>query len=110
MAYKISKSGSDWGEIFVMDVETKEVLEDHLEWIKFSGMSWKDDGFYYSSYDAPKEGDELKAVNEYHKVFYHKLGTPQSEDILIHKNDDFAQRNYSVQTTEDESFPGFIRI
>jgi len=104
LAYKISKSGSDWGEIFVMDVETKEVLEDHLEWIKFSGMSWKDDGFYYSSYDAPKEGDELKAVNEYHKVYFHKLGTKQSDDILIHKNDDFAQRNYGVHTTEDESF------
>jgi len=104
MAYKLSKSGSDWGEIFVMDVETREKLEDHLEWIKFSGMSWKDDGFYYSSYDAPKEGDELKAVNEYHKVFFHKLGTPQSEDILIHENKDFPQRNYGVSTTDDETF------
>jgi prolyl oligopeptidase len=104
MAYKLSKSGSDWGEIFVMNVETREKLDDHLEWIKFSGMSWKDDGFYYSSYDPPAEGDELKAVNEYHKVFYHKLGTPQSEDILIHENKDYPLRNYGVSTTEDETF------
>ena len=66
-AYSISKSGSDWSEIFVMDVETREILEDHIDWVKFSGTSWKDDGFYYSRYDEPKEGDELKAVNEYKK-------------------------------------------
>jgi prolyl oligopeptidase len=104
MAYSISKSGSDWNEIFVMDVETKDKLDDHLEWIKFSGMSWKDDGFYYSRYDAPAEGDQLKAINEYHKVYYHKIGTPQSEDILIFKNDENPQRSYYASTTEDESF------
>ncbi len=104
MAYSISKSGSDWSEIYVMDAETKERLDDHLEWVKFSGMSWKDDGFYYSRYDEPKEGDELKASNEYHKVYYHKIGTPQSEDQLIYKNDDYPKRNYYAGTTEDESF------
>ena len=104
MAYSISKSGSDWSEIFVMDVETKEKLDDHLQWIKFSGSSWKDDGFYYSRYDEPKEGDALKGVNEYHKVYYHKLGTPQSEDQLIYENPEFALRNYYAGTTEDESF------
>ena len=104
MAYSISKSGSDWSEIFVMDVETLEKLEDHLEWIKFSGMSWKDDGFFYSRYDAPEDGDELKAKNEYHKVYFHKLGTSQDEDVLIHENPDFPLRNCYAGTTEDESF------
>ncbi|MCB2218828.1 MAG: prolyl oligopeptidase family serine peptidase [Bacteroidetes bacterium] len=104
MAYSISKSGSDWSEIFVMDAETKELLDDHLEWIKFSGTSWKDDGFYYSRYDKPKEGDALKASNEFHKVYYHKIGTSQSEDQLIYKNDDHPKRNYYAGTTEDESF------
>jgi prolyl oligopeptidase len=104
MAYSLSKSGSDWSEIFVMNTETKERLPDHLEWIKFSGSSWKDDGFYYSRYDAPEQGDILKAKNEFHKVYYHKLGTPQSEDILIHKNDQFPLRNYYAGTTEDQSY------
>lgn len=103
LAYSISKSGSDWSEIFVMEVESKKKLEDHVEWIKFSGISWKDDGFYYSRYDEQIEGDELKAVNEYHKVYYHKIGTPQSEDKLIHKNDDLPLRNYYAGTSEDET-------
>lgn len=103
VAYSISKSGSDWSEIFVMDVATKEILEDHIEWVKFSGASWKDDGFYYSRYDEPEGGDELKAVNEFHKVYYHKVGTPQEEDVLIYKNDDEPLRNYYAGTTEDES-------
>ncbi|MBN2174303.1 MAG: S9 family peptidase [Bacteroidales bacterium] len=104
IAYSISKSGSDWSEIFVMEVETKQKLEDHLEWIKFSGMSWKDDGFYYSRYDAPAEGNVLKAKNEFHKVYYHKLGTPQDQDVLVYKNDEQPLRNYYAGTTEDESF------
>jgi len=104
LAYSISKSGSDWSEIFVMEVESKKMLEDKLEWIKFSGMSWKDNGFYYSRYDAPEEGDVLKAKNEYHKVYYHVLGTTQQEDILIHKNDDYPLRNSYAGTTEDESY------
>ena len=103
VAYSISKSGSDWSEIFVMDVETREVLEDHIEWVKFSGASWKDDGFYYSRYDEPKDGDALKAVNEFHKVYYHKIGNSQDEDVLIYKNDDEPLRNYYAGTTEDES-------
>jgi prolyl oligopeptidase len=102
-AYSISKSGSDWNEIFVLDVATKTKLEDHLEWIKFSGLAWKNDGFYYSSYGKPGEGDALKGKNEYHKVYYHKIGTPQSEDVLFYKNDEYPLRNYSAGTTEDES-------
>ncbi len=104
MGYLIARAGSDWQEIFVMNLETGETLEDHIEWVKFSGISWKGDGFYYSSYDPPVEGEELSNVNEYHKVYYHELGTSQDEDILIYENPDDPQRNYYVGTTEDERF------
>ena len=87
-----------------MNAENRELLKDSIQWVKFSGISWKGDGFYYSRYDEPKEGDRLKAKNEYHKVYFHKLGTPQSEDELIYKNNDYPQRNYYAGTTEDESF------
>lgn len=83
-AYAISEGGSDWRKILIMDVESKKIVEDTLVDIKFSGMSWnKNEGFYYSSYDKPK-GSELSAKTDQHKVYYHKLGTPQSEDALIY--------------------------
>ena len=83
LAYSISEGGSDWRKIILMDVETKTILEDTLIDVKFSGVSWyKNEGFYYSSYDKPK-GSELSAKTDQHKVYYHKLGTPQSEDALI---------------------------
>lgn len=83
LAYAISEGGSDWRKILVMNTETKEIVEDTLVDIKFSGMSWyKNEGFYYSSYDKPK-GSELSAKTDQHKVYYHKLGTKQSEDVLI---------------------------
>ena len=84
LAYSISEGGSDWRKIIVMDAETKEIKEDTLVDIKFSGMSWyKNEGFYYSSYDKPK-GSELSAKTDQHKVYYHKVGTKQSEDVLIY--------------------------
>lgn len=83
LAYAISEGGSDWRKILVMDTEKKEIIEDTLIDVKFSGMSWyKDEGFYYSSYDKPK-GSELSAKTDQHKLYYHKLGTPQSSDKLI---------------------------
>ncbi len=82
-AYLISEGGSDWRKGIVIDAETKEVVEDTLVDIKFSGISWKgNDGFFYSSYDKPK-GSELSAKTDQHKLYYHKLGTPQSEDKII---------------------------
>ncbi|WP_235296049.1 prolyl oligopeptidase family serine peptidase [Portibacter marinus] len=82
-AYSISEGGSDWRKVIVMDAITKEILEDTLMDIKFSGLSWKlNDGFYYSSYDKPK-GSELSAKTDQHKLYYHKLGTPQSSDELV---------------------------
>lgn len=103
-AYSISKGGSDWREVFVMDVESKEKLADHLQWIKFSGMSWYKDGFYYSRYDAPKEGQELKGVNENNKVYYHKAGTSQEDDELIYQDPEHPKYGWYMSTTEDEKF------
>ena len=85
-AYGISRSGSDWIEFYVMDTATKELLPDHIQWAKFSGAHWKDDGFYYSAYPRPEEGKEFSNANENHRVYYHKLGTPQSEDILVYED------------------------
>ncbi|HSG68304.1 MAG TPA: prolyl oligopeptidase family serine peptidase [Bacteroidales bacterium] len=104
LGYLIARAGSDWQEIQVMDLETGTILEDHIKWVKFSGISWKGHGFFYSSYDPPAEGDEYSNVNENHKVYYHKLGTKQEEDQLIYQNLDFPRRNYYVGTTEDERF------
>ena len=83
LAYSISEGGSDWRKILVMHTETKKVIEDTIMDVKFGGLSWlANDGFYYSSYDKP-EGSELSAKTDQHKLFYHKLGTPQKEDALI---------------------------
>ena len=86
-AYSLASAGSDWVEIFVMDAENKTLLADHIKWVKFSGASWSPDckGFYYSAYDAPKEGEALySAQNTNQKVYYHRIGTSQSEDTLIY--------------------------
>ena len=104
MAYSINKAGSDWAEFFVMDIATGKNLPDKIEWVKFSGASWQGDGFYYSRYDAPTNGKELSNRNEYHKVYFHKLGTPQSDDKLIFENRNFPLRSYHAGTTEDEHF------
>ena len=85
-AYSLASAGSDWVEIFVLDAETMKPLDDHIKWVKFSGASWRRDGsgFYYSAYDAPKEGDGVySAQNTNQKVYFHRLGTKQEEDILI---------------------------
>ena len=83
LAYSISEGGSDWRKIIVMDAIDKKIIEDTLVDIKFSGIQWKlDEGFFYSSYDKP-EGSELSQMTDQHKLYYHKLGTPQSEDVLI---------------------------
>ena len=83
LAYSISRGGSDWNEFHVMDVASKKKLGDHLKWIKFSGVAWHGNGFYYTKYPTPKEGDELSSVNENGKVYYHTIGTEQTDDKLI---------------------------
>ena len=83
VAYSISEGGSDWRKVILMDTESKKILEDTLVDVKFSGVSWKgNEGFYYSSYDKPK-GSELSAKTDQHKLYFHKLGTPQKDDIVI---------------------------
>lgn len=104
MAYGISKAGSDWVEINVMDLETQTLLDDKVNWVKFSGISWYKNGFYYSSYDAPTEGSDYSGKNEFHKVKYHKLGTNQSEDKVIYEDKVNAQRNAGAGVTEDEEY------
>lgn len=101
-AYTISRSGSDWSEIYVMDAATGQLLEDHIEWAKFTVAAWKGDGFYYSAYDAPTRGKEFSNVNENHKIYYHKIGTPQDQDELIYQNTEQPKRFYSAETSKDE--------
>ena len=102
LAYTISRSGSDWREIFVMALATKERQPDHVMWAKFSGAQWHGDGFYYSAYAAPEEGKEFSNVNEHHKIYYHRLGTKQQEDVLIYENLQYPKRFYSAWVDDDE--------
>jgi len=104
LAYTISRAGSDWGEAKVIEIETQTELDDHIKWIKFSGISWHGNGFYYSRYDEPKAGEAFSGKNEFHKVYYHKLGSSQSDDILVYQNTKYPLRNYGASVTEDERF------
>ena len=103
-AYMLQESGSDWRSIHVMEVEGKKKLDDEVRWVKFSGMAWAGDGFYYSRYDEPKKGEELTASNKNQKVYYHKVGTSQSEDELIYQDEAHPKRGFSASTTEDKRF------
>lgn len=103
LAYTISRSGSDWAEIFVMDAKTKQLLPDHIEWVKFSGATWDGDGFYYSTYPRPEVGKEYSSANEYHNIYYHKLGTDQSQDRLVYKDAQNPLHFHYVDVPEDES-------
>jgi prolyl oligopeptidase len=102
--YGISKGGSDWQEYFVLDIATRKTASDKLEWVKVSGVGWAGDGFYYSRYPAPEKGKELTSKNENHQVFFHKLGTLQSEDELIYEDKANTERFHIVGTTDDERF------
>ena len=103
MAYGISISGSDWNEWKVRDIETSTDLSDHLKWVKFSSVSWTHDhqGFFYSRYDEPNPATQLEDINYYQKLYYHQLGTPQSEDILIYHRPDHKEWMFSGYVTED---------
>jgi prolyl oligopeptidase len=103
IAYILQRAGSDWQEIYVMDIANKKQLSDKLEWVKFSGASWYKDGFFYNSFDKPK-GSALAAANEYQKVYYHKLGNDQSKDELIYQDKSVKQMYYGVYASEDERF------
>jgi len=103
LACSLAIAGSDWNEWRVLDVDTGKALPDHLKWVKFSSASWSHDnaGFYYSRYDKPPPGQEYTKANYYHKLYYHKLGDPQSIDTLIYKRDDEKQWGFGGQVTDD---------
>lgn len=104
LAYYISEGGSDWRKGYIMDLSTKKLLNDELNWIKFSGIAWAKDGFFYARYPVSKEGDELSGKNEFHSLYYHKLGDDQAKDALIYRNPDYPLRNVGGGTTEDEQW------
>jgi len=104
LAYQISEGGSDWRTILIKDLKTGETLKDKIEWVKFSAISWFKDGFFYSRYPQPEDGKELSAKNEFHQVFYHKIGTDQSEDVLTYSDRANPLQNVYTSTTQDERF------
>ncbi|MGB9835793.1 MAG: prolyl oligopeptidase family serine peptidase [Candidatus Saccharicenans sp.] len=104
VAISRSEAGSDWSEIRVMEIATRKELPDRIQWVKFSGASWYQDGFFYSGYDRPAPGEELKARNEYQKVFYHKLGQPQEKDQLVYEDREHPLRYFNLGVTEDQKY------
>ncbi len=106
LAYSLSAAGSDWSEWHVRNVDTGEDTKDHVRWVKFSGASWAKDGsgFYYSRYDAPPEGEELQQANYFQKLFFHALGTEQSEDVLIYERPDEKEWGFNGNVSEDGAF------
>ena len=103
MAYGLSDGGSDWRTIHVRDIGTGKDLPDKIEWMKFSDIAWRKDnqGFYYSRYDAPKQGDKLKGSNYFHKLYYHKLGTEQHQDVLVYEDRAHKRRGFDGKVSED---------
>ncbi len=86
MAYTVNRNGSDWSEIYVLDLKSGTLLEDHIEWAKFTNVAWHGDGFYYSAYERPAEGKEFSNANEYQRIYFHRLGTPQSADAIVYED------------------------
>jgi len=106
LAWASSASGSDWRTWHVRDIDTGEDLDDEVEWSKFSGASWdaNNEGFYYSRYDAPEEGDEYEDANYYHKLYYHRVGTPQSEDVLVYERPDQKEWGFAAEVSESGDY------
>jgi prolyl oligopeptidase len=105
IAYTIAMSGSDWQVAYVLDIKTRKQLPDSINWIKFSELSWKgDEGFYYSRYPEPEEKSKLIKQNQFHQVWYHKLGALQSDDVLIFEDKEHPLRNVNASVTEDNRF------
>lgn len=106
MAYGTASSGSDWNEWKVRDIETGKDLEDHIKWVKFSQTAWTKDGkgFFYSRYDEPAEAAKLAGINYFQKLYYHKIGTPQSADVLVYDRPDEKEWGFRAQTTDDGNY------
>ncbi len=104
LAYEISEGGSDWRTIRILDLKTNSILDEQLKWVKFSNIAWFQSGFFYSRYPEVAENNPLSKRNEFHQVYYHKLGTPQSEDELVFADRSFPDRGFIARTTEDERY------
>ena len=104
MAYTISRSGSDWTEIYVMKTDDGTLLDDHIEWAKFTGADWRGDGFFYSAYDRPGEGKEFSNANENHRIYFHRIGTPQSADELAYSDPHNPLHFHSAYVPENEKY------
>ncbi len=103
VAYGIAEAGSDWRTWKIMEIESRRVLDDELRWIKFSRISWTRDsrGFFYSRYSEPQEGEEFQSLNLNHKLYYHRLGTAQADDVLVYKRPDQPKWSFFGEVTED---------
>jgi hypothetical protein len=104
LAYTVADAGSDWNTIYVLEIATGKTLQDELKWAKFTSIAWYGEGFFYSRYDAPEEGKELSNINEYHKLYYHAIATPQASDRLVYEDREAPLRTLFGQTTEDEHY------
>jgi prolyl oligopeptidase len=104
-AYQLSEGGSDWRKVILIKTDDKTQIGDTLRDLKFTGIAWKgNEGFYYSTYDKPKVGSQLSGMTQYHKLYYHRLGTAQSEDKLIFGGEQTPRRYIGAYLTEDERF------
>ncbi|MES2387926.1 MAG: prolyl oligopeptidase family serine peptidase [Bacteroidota bacterium] len=104
VAVVTGKSGSDWQEITVYDIATAMPLPDKLEWVKFSGAAWRGNGFYYSAYPKPVKGTEFSSRNEFHRVYFHKLGEAQEKDELVYEDRTHPLRYHGADVSDDERF------
>jgi prolyl oligopeptidase len=105
LAYGISQGGSDWSKVYVMEVATRKTWPDKIEWLKASGVSWRgNEGFFYSRYPEPEKGKEMTTKNEFQAVYFHKIGTAQSDDELIYDDKEHPQRFQNVGVTEDQHY------
>lgn len=103
LAYTVNRNGSDWTEIYVMDLATGEQLPDHIEWAKFTNAAWYGNGFYYSAYSRPEEGGELSGSNECQRIYYHALGTSQDADEMVYEDTDHPLYFHSALVDEDQT-------
>jgi prolyl oligopeptidase len=104
LGYGLATAGSDWNEFFVKEVATGADLPDHIKWVKFSGMAWHGDGFYYSRYPQPTKGDELKGENTNQKVYYHNVNTNQEHDVLVYEDPENPNWGFSPQVSDDGKY------
>jgi prolyl oligopeptidase len=106
LAYGTSEAGSDWNVWKVRDIDSGKDMSDEIRWVKFGGASWTKDGkgFFYSRFDEPKAGEDLKAANKFQKIYYHTLGKPQSDDVLVYDRKDQAEWYLTGNVTDDGKY------